>query len=200
MQTYGSTLEHPELEGTLKDHRAQLPAPHSTTQNPNRTPKSAVQTLLELWGRAHRRLVKVHRDARQSPCKGQQTLPSGPPQGSGAARRRPPLLSCPGPAGSAFVSALAGGAAPPPSRSLPCYSSRRPFAFASHRLGCAAMENGGVYNETTEPQAKLPLRRRCGCTLRHLRGWRLAHKALQPVSALGARRGGTGRAPFSPPG
>lgn len=62
------------------------------------------------------------------------------------------------------------------------------------------MENGGVYNETTEPQAKLPLRRRCGCTLRHLRGWRLAHKALQPVSALGARRGGTGRAPFSPPG
>uniref|UniRef100_A0A8C2TLL4 Uncharacterized protein n=1 Tax=Coturnix japonica TaxID=93934 RepID=A0A8C2TLL4_COTJA len=43
------------------------------------------------------------------------------------------------------------------------------------------MENGGVYNETTEPRAKLPLRRRCGCTLRHLRGWRLAHKVLQPV-------------------
>ncbi|OXB70221.1 UNVERIFIED_CONTAM: hypothetical protein H355_002107 [Colinus virginianus] len=46
------------------------------------------------------------------------------------------------------------------------------------------MENGGVYNETTEPRAKPPLRRRCGCTLRHLRGWRLPHKALQPVLSL----------------
>lgn len=53
------------------------------------------------------------------------------------------------------------------------------------------MENGGVYNETTEPRAKPPLRRRCGCTLRHLRGWRLVHKALQPVSASG--RGGAER-------
>ncbi|NXK50339.1 CKLF6 protein, partial [Chauna torquata] len=45
------------------------------------------------------------------------------------------------------------------------------------------MENGAVYNETTEPQAKVP-RHRCGCTLRHLRGWRLVPKALQPFLSL----------------
>lgn len=47
----------------------------------------------------------------------------------------------------------------------------------------AAMEDGAVYNETTEPQAKPP-RRPFGCTLRHLWGWRLPTKALQAVSPL----------------
>ncbi|NXJ00595.1 CKLF6 protein, partial [Psophia crepitans] len=45
------------------------------------------------------------------------------------------------------------------------------------------MENGAVYNDTTEPQAK-PLRRPFGCTLRHLRGWRLPTKALQAIVSL----------------
>ncbi|XP_059674493.1 CKLF-like MARVEL transmembrane domain-containing protein 6 [Gavia stellata] len=45
------------------------------------------------------------------------------------------------------------------------------------------MENGAVYNETTEPQAKPP-RRPFGCTLRHLRGWRLPTKALQAILSL----------------
>ncbi|XP_029865858.1 CKLF-like MARVEL transmembrane domain-containing protein 6 isoform X1 [Aquila chrysaetos chrysaetos] len=40
-----------------------------------------------------------------------------------------------------------------------------------------------VYNETTEPQAK-PSRRPFGCTLRHLRGWRLPIKALQAILSL----------------
>ncbi|NXS12029.1 CKLF6 protein, partial [Neodrepanis coruscans] len=44
------------------------------------------------------------------------------------------------------------------------------------------MENGSVYNTTTEPQAKRPRRRPLfGCTLRHLRGWRLPVKAVQAV-------------------
>ncbi|KAF1495452.1 CKLF-like MARVEL transmembrane domain-containing protein 6, partial [Megadyptes antipodes antipodes] len=45
------------------------------------------------------------------------------------------------------------------------------------------MEDGAVYNETTEPQAK-PLRRPFGCTLRHLWGWRLPIKALQAILSL----------------
>ncbi|NXA38622.1 CKLF6 protein, partial [Eudromia elegans] len=46
------------------------------------------------------------------------------------------------------------------------------------------MENGGVYNETTEPQSKAP-RRRCACTLRHLRRWpQRAAKALQALFSL----------------
>ncbi|XP_063181319.1 CKLF-like MARVEL transmembrane domain-containing protein 6 [Chroicocephalus ridibundus] len=45
------------------------------------------------------------------------------------------------------------------------------------------MENGAVYNETTEPQAKSP-RRPFGCTLRHLWGWRLPAKALQAILSL----------------
>ncbi|KAF1597641.1 UNVERIFIED_CONTAM: CKLF-like MARVEL transmembrane domain-containing protein 6, partial [Eudyptes pachyrhynchus] len=45
------------------------------------------------------------------------------------------------------------------------------------------MEDGAVYNETTEPQAKPP-RRPFGCTLRHLRGWRLPIKALQAILSL----------------
>lgn len=48
------------------------------------------------------------------------------------------------------------------------------------------MDNGNVYNETTEPQAKPS---RCfGCTLRHLWGWRLPAKALQVVSRPAPRR------------
>ncbi|XP_074716802.1 CKLF-like MARVEL transmembrane domain-containing protein 6 [Strix uralensis] len=45
------------------------------------------------------------------------------------------------------------------------------------------MENGAVYNETTEPQAKPP---RCpfACTRRHLRPWRLSAKALQAILSL----------------
>ncbi|XP_030367598.1 CKLF-like MARVEL transmembrane domain-containing protein 6 isoform X1 [Strigops habroptila] len=44
------------------------------------------------------------------------------------------------------------------------------------------MDNGNVYNETTEPQAKPS---RClGCTLRHLWGWRLPTKALQVIFSL----------------
>ncbi|XP_075601853.1 CKLF-like MARVEL transmembrane domain-containing protein 6 [Balearica regulorum gibbericeps] len=45
------------------------------------------------------------------------------------------------------------------------------------------MENGSVYNETTEPQVKSP-RRPFGCTLRHLWGWRLPTKALQAILSL----------------
>ncbi|KAM6373618.1 CKLF-like MARVEL transmembrane domain-containing protein 6 [Alca torda] len=45
------------------------------------------------------------------------------------------------------------------------------------------MENGAVYNETTEPQAKPP-RGPFGCTLRHLWGWRLPAKALQAILSL----------------
>ncbi|KAF1492776.1 CKLF-like MARVEL transmembrane domain-containing protein 6, partial [Eudyptula minor novaehollandiae] len=45
------------------------------------------------------------------------------------------------------------------------------------------MEDGAVYNETTEPQAKPP-RRPFGCTLRHLWGWRLPTKALQAILSL----------------
>ncbi|NXM71719.1 CKLF6 protein, partial [Serilophus lunatus] len=45
------------------------------------------------------------------------------------------------------------------------------------------MENGAVYVETTEAQVKPPRRRRApfGCTLRHLRGWRLPAKVVQAV-------------------
>ncbi|NXT85567.1 CKLF6 protein, partial [Zapornia atra] len=42
------------------------------------------------------------------------------------------------------------------------------------------MENGAVYNETTEPQAKPP-RRLFFCTLQHLWGWRLPTKLFQVV-------------------
>jgi len=38
-----------ELEGTHMDHWVQLPASHSTTQNPNLMSESAVQMLPELW-------------------------------------------------------------------------------------------------------------------------------------------------------
>ncbi|NWV98334.1 CKLF6 protein, partial [Machaerirhynchus nigripectus] len=43
------------------------------------------------------------------------------------------------------------------------------------------MENGAVYNETTEPEAKAPRRRPFGCTLRHLWGWRLPVKVVQAI-------------------
>ncbi|NXY60317.1 CKLF6 protein, partial [Callaeas wilsoni] len=43
------------------------------------------------------------------------------------------------------------------------------------------MENGAVYNETTEPEAKAPRRRPFGCTLRHVRSRRLAAKVLQAI-------------------
>ncbi|NXF00764.1 CKLF6 protein, partial [Smithornis capensis] len=43
------------------------------------------------------------------------------------------------------------------------------------------MDNGAVYNETTEPEAKPPRRRPLGCTLRRLRGWRLPAKAVQTI-------------------
>ena len=42
-------IEYPKLEGTHKDHRVQLLAPHSTTQKSDHTTESVVQTLLELW-------------------------------------------------------------------------------------------------------------------------------------------------------
>ncbi|XP_025954339.1 CKLF-like MARVEL transmembrane domain-containing protein 6 [Dromaius novaehollandiae] len=47
------------------------------------------------------------------------------------------------------------------------------------------MENGNVYNETTEPQGKPP-RRPCGCrcTLQNLRARRWAAKALQALFSL----------------
>ncbi|XP_066050048.1 CKLF-like MARVEL transmembrane domain-containing protein 6 isoform X2 [Chamaea fasciata] len=41
------------------------------------------------------------------------------------------------------------------------------------------MDNGAVYNTTTEPQA--PRRRPLGCTLQHLWGWRLAVKVVQTI-------------------
>ncbi|NWS03562.1 CKLF6 protein, partial [Motacilla alba] len=43
------------------------------------------------------------------------------------------------------------------------------------------MENGAVYNETTEPEAKAPRRRPLGCTLQHLWGWRLPVKVVQTI-------------------
>ncbi|NXD24406.1 CKLF6 protein, partial [Spelaeornis formosus] len=39
----------------------------------------------------------------------------------------------------------------------------------------------GVYNETTEPEAKAPRRRPFGFTVRRLWGWRLAAKVLQAI-------------------
>ncbi|NXK04336.1 CKLF6 protein, partial [Herpetotheres cachinnans] len=45
------------------------------------------------------------------------------------------------------------------------------------------MENGAVYNETTESQSK-PSCRPFGCSLRHLPGWRLLTKALQAILSL----------------
>ncbi|NWU21471.1 CKLF6 protein, partial [Dyaphorophyia castanea] len=43
------------------------------------------------------------------------------------------------------------------------------------------MENGAVYNETTEPEAKAPRRLPFGCTLEHLWGWRLPVKVVQAI-------------------
>ncbi|NXR16800.1 CKLF6 protein, partial [Cinclus mexicanus] len=43
------------------------------------------------------------------------------------------------------------------------------------------MENGTVYNETTEPEAKAPRRRPFGFTLRHLWGWKLPVKVVQTI-------------------
>ncbi|NXG02382.1 CKLF6 protein, partial [Sakesphorus luctuosus] len=43
------------------------------------------------------------------------------------------------------------------------------------------MENGAVYNETTEPEAKRPCRSPLGCTLQHLQGWRLPVKGAQAM-------------------
>ncbi|NXR53382.1 CKLF6 protein, partial [Hippolais icterina] len=43
------------------------------------------------------------------------------------------------------------------------------------------MENGAVYNTTTEPEARAPRRRPFGCTLRRLRGWRLPVKVVQTI-------------------
>ncbi|XP_071417253.1 CKLF-like MARVEL transmembrane domain-containing protein 6 [Pithys albifrons albifrons] len=43
------------------------------------------------------------------------------------------------------------------------------------------MENGAVYNETTEPEAKRRCQRPLGCTVRHLRGWRLPAKGAQAM-------------------
>ncbi|XP_050183641.1 CKLF-like MARVEL transmembrane domain-containing protein 6 isoform X2 [Myiozetetes cayanensis] len=48
------------------------------------------------------------------------------------------------------------------------------------------MENGAVYNETTEPEAKPSRRRSFGCTLRHLPGWRLPAKAVQALFSFAA--------------
>ncbi|XP_059702880.1 CKLF-like MARVEL transmembrane domain-containing protein 6 [Haemorhous mexicanus] len=41
--------------------------------------------------------------------------------------------------------------------------------------------DGNVYNETTEPEARTPRRLPLGCTLRHLRGWRLPVKVVQTI-------------------
>ncbi|NXD94527.1 CKLF6 protein, partial [Chaetorhynchus papuensis] len=43
------------------------------------------------------------------------------------------------------------------------------------------MENGAVYNDTTEPEAKAPRRRPFGCTLKNLWGWRLPAKVVQAI-------------------
>ncbi|NXR98479.1 CKLF6 protein, partial [Oxylabes madagascariensis] len=43
------------------------------------------------------------------------------------------------------------------------------------------MDNGAVYNATTEPGAKAPRRRPFGCTVRHLWGWRLPVKVVQAI-------------------
>ncbi|NXB45204.1 CKLF6 protein, partial [Leucopsar rothschildi] len=46
------------------------------------------------------------------------------------------------------------------------------------------MENGGVYNKTTEPEVKAPGRRPFGFTLRRLWGWRLPVKVVQAIFSL----------------
>ncbi|NXI17359.1 CKLF6 protein, partial [Irena cyanogastra] len=43
------------------------------------------------------------------------------------------------------------------------------------------MENGAVYNETTEPEAKASRRCPFSCTLRHLRGLQLPLKVVQTI-------------------
>ncbi|NXH04195.1 CKLF6 protein, partial [Loxia leucoptera] len=44
--------------------------------------------------------------------------------------------------------------------------------------------DGNVYNETTEPEARRARRLPLGCTLRHLRGWRLPVKVFQTIFSI----------------
>ncbi|NXO25059.1 CKLF6 protein, partial [Cisticola juncidis] len=48
------------------------------------------------------------------------------------------------------------------------------------------MENGAVYNPTTEAEAKGSRRRPFGCSLRHLQGWRLPVKVVQAIFSFAA--------------
>ncbi|XP_058656625.1 CKLF-like MARVEL transmembrane domain-containing protein 6 [Ammospiza caudacuta] len=59
---------------------------------------------------------------------------------------------------------------------LPLFCFR--FSLAGSRPRGPAMISA-VYNATTEPEAKSPRRLPLGCTLRHLRGWRLPVKVFQ---------------------
>ncbi|XP_053839994.1 CKLF-like MARVEL transmembrane domain-containing protein 6 [Vidua macroura] len=104
-----------------------------------------------------------------------------------ASRRLPPFFFRFFPAGSRRPG--------PPRENASAYNETRepeaktprppPFFFrffpAGRRRPGPAMENGAVYNETTEPEAKAPRRRPFGCTLRHLRGWRLPVKVVQTI-------------------
>ncbi|XP_063011312.1 CKLF-like MARVEL transmembrane domain-containing protein 6 [Melospiza melodia melodia] len=66
-----------------------------------------------------------------------------------------------------------------PCPSLFCF---RFFPAGSRRRGPAMIS--AVYNATTEPEAKNPRRLPLGCTLRHLRGWRLPVKVFQTIFSL----------------
>ncbi|OWK57012.1 CKLF-like MARVEL transmembrane domain-containing protein 6 [Lonchura striata] len=104
-----------------------------------------------------------------------------------ASRRLPPFFSRLFPAGSRRPG--------PPRQSASAYKKTRapeattsrlpPFFFrffpSGRRRPGPAMENGAVYNETTEPEAKAARRPALGCTLRHLRGWRLPVKVVQTI-------------------
>ncbi|XP_030120877.4 CKLF-like MARVEL transmembrane domain-containing protein 6 [Taeniopygia guttata] len=121
----------------------------------------------------------------------------GPPRGNvsaynatpepEASRRLPPFFSRFFPAGSRRPD--------PPRESASAFKKTRapeaktsrlpPFFFRffppGRRRPGPAMENGAVYNETTEPEAKAARRPPFGCTLRHLRGWRLPVKVVQTI-------------------
>ncbi|XP_064560788.1 CKLF-like MARVEL transmembrane domain-containing protein 6 [Zonotrichia leucophrys gambelii] len=56
------------------------------------------------------------------------------------------------------------------------------FPAGSRRRGPAMIS--AVYETTTEPEAKSPRRLPLGCTLRHLRGWRLPVKVFETIFSL----------------
>nr|XP_054489625.1 CKLF-like MARVEL transmembrane domain-containing protein 6 [Agelaius phoeniceus] len=94
----------------------------------------------------------------------------------------PPGSRWPGTAGE-YSSAFKQTTQPEAKTPCPPLFCFRFFPAGSRRPG-PAMDGSPVYNQTTEPEAKRPRRLPLGCTLRHLRGWRLAVKVFQTIFSL----------------